>query len=207
MDRTSQKLIMLCDEARLRNCNEVDLINAHSKKFTFTRSQILYLRCLTKQVRRLNGANSSGTDTDELINYFESLDNCRYTVLYNDPSSCTSESEEGLLVNAVHDISESAEPKCTSVNCTKEDADTIHQFCITQQNSLSCAGQFKMVIGTAWTIKSLRQVAKSYGEVIYLDCTEGTNEEGRPVFTISTRHGMNKLVTIFRAVLPNTQRW
>jgi hypothetical protein len=44
-----------------------------------------------------------------------------------------------------------------------------------------------MVIGTAWTNKRLKNIAKNYGEVIYMDVTEGTNEEERPLLTLSTK--------------------
>jgi hypothetical protein len=143
-----------------------------------------------------------------LINYFESLSDCRYTILYNEAGSCTSdEKENGLLVNALSDPSEFKIPQCSEVECSDHEKEDIRKFCLTQRNSIECQGEFKMVIGTAWTLKSIRQVAKSYGEVIYLDATEGTNDEERPLLTVSTCTGMCKVVTILCAVLPNNQRW
>eukprot|EP00957_Ditylum_brightwellii_P016468 1237853-Ditylum_brightwellii.AAC.1 len=62
-----------------------------------------------------------------------------------------------------------------------------------------------MGIGTAWGLKYLRQIANAYGELIYLDVTKGTNNEEQPLFTTSTRAGMNKIVTIFCAILPNNK--
>eukprot|EP00957_Ditylum_brightwellii_P204989 15341691-Ditylum_brightwellii.AAC.1 len=64
-----------------------------------------------------------------------------------------------------------------------------------------------MVIGTTWALPSIRQIAKSYGEVAYIDVTEGTNEEERHLLTVSTCTEMNKVVAILCAVLPNNQYW
>ena len=63
------------------------------------------------------------------------------------------------------------------MECSDHEKEDIRKFCLTQRNSIECQGEFKMVIGTAWTLKSICQIAKSYGEVIYLDVTEGTTDE------------------------------
>eukprot|EP00957_Ditylum_brightwellii_P006002 454614-Ditylum_brightwellii.AAC.1 len=63
-----------------------------------------------------------------------------------------------------------------------------------------------MVLGTVWTLKSLHSLGCLYGEVVYLDATEGTNEEEQPLLILSTHTDMNKLVAILRAVLPKNQQ-
>eukprot|EP00957_Ditylum_brightwellii_P037120 2809727-Ditylum_brightwellii.AAC.1 len=72
---------------------------------------------------------------------------------------------------------------------------------------IASAGQYKIAIGTAWRLESLSIHARAYGKVVYLDAIEGRNKEERPLITISTCTGTNKLVTIFQAVLSNNQRW
>eukprot|EP00957_Ditylum_brightwellii_P063727 4836069-Ditylum_brightwellii.AAC.1 len=42
-----------------------------------------------------------------------------------------------------------------------------------------------MVIGTAWTHKHLRRIAKTFVDVLFVDATEGTNDEERPLLTLS----------------------
>eukprot|EP00957_Ditylum_brightwellii_P055775 4226741-Ditylum_brightwellii.AAC.1 len=64
-----------------------------------------------------------------------------------------------------------------------------------------------MVIGTAWTHKHLRRTAKAYGDVIFVDATEGTNDKERPCLTLSVRNALMKQVVVLQAVLPNNQRW
>eukprot|EP00957_Ditylum_brightwellii_P175232 13340585-Ditylum_brightwellii.AAC.1 len=42
-----------------------------------------------------------------------------------------------------------------------------------------------MVIGTAWTHKHLRCIARVFGDVLFVDATERTNNEERPLLTVS----------------------
>eukprot|EP00957_Ditylum_brightwellii_P019300 1456084-Ditylum_brightwellii.AAC.1 len=59
----------------------------------------------------------------------------------------------------------------------------------------------------AWTHKHLRRIAKAYGNAIFVDATEGTNEEDRPLITLSVRNSVMKQVVVLQAVLPNNQQW
>eukprot|EP00957_Ditylum_brightwellii_P068957 5233753-Ditylum_brightwellii.AAC.1 len=64
-----------------------------------------------------------------------------------------------------------------------------------------------MVIGTAWTHKHPRRIVKAYGDVIFVDATEGTNDEERTLLTLSVRNSLMKQVVVPQAVLPNNQPW
>eukprot|EP00957_Ditylum_brightwellii_P185041 14091692-Ditylum_brightwellii.AAC.1 len=64
-----------------------------------------------------------------------------------------------------------------------------------------------MVIGTAWTHKHLRRIAKAYSDVIFVDATEETNDEERSLLTLSVRKFSMKQVVVLQAVLPNNQQW
>eukprot|EP00957_Ditylum_brightwellii_P000684 53807-Ditylum_brightwellii.AAC.1 len=64
-----------------------------------------------------------------------------------------------------------------------------------------------MVIGTAWSHKHLRRIAKAYSDLIFVDATEGTNAKERPLLTLSVRNSLMKQVVVLQAMLPNNQRW
>eukprot|EP00957_Ditylum_brightwellii_P057122 4328966-Ditylum_brightwellii.AAC.1 len=81
-----QSIIKLSDKAKGRDCYDLDMVDA-SGHLKFSKGQVQYLKMLVKQVRRLDGGDVDKSDTDQLVNYFESLKNCRYTILYNDPES------------------------------------------------------------------------------------------------------------------------
>eukprot|EP00957_Ditylum_brightwellii_P080404 6115728-Ditylum_brightwellii.AAC.1 len=42
-----------------------------------------------------------------------------------------------------------------------------------------------MVIGTSWTHKHIRCIARAFGDILFVDATEGTNDEERPLLTVS----------------------
>eukprot|EP00957_Ditylum_brightwellii_P184805 14076326-Ditylum_brightwellii.AAC.1 len=67
----------------------------------------------------------------------------------------------------------------------EEEKNDIYSFCVKQHNAMNADPSSKMVIGMAWTHKHLRRIAKSYGDVIFVDAAEGTNDEERPLLTLS----------------------
>eukprot|EP00957_Ditylum_brightwellii_P178996 13634686-Ditylum_brightwellii.AAC.1 len=75
MNKAQQSLIRLGDRAKTRISTDLDDINT-SGNLNFSRHQVDHLKWLVKQVRRLDGIESGGTDTDQLVNYFESMEDC-----------------------------------------------------------------------------------------------------------------------------------
>eukprot|EP00957_Ditylum_brightwellii_P070974 5393656-Ditylum_brightwellii.AAC.1 len=86
MNKLQQSLIRLDDRDKTRISTDIDYFNA-SGNLNFSRHQVHYLKRLVKQVRRLDGIESGGTYTDQLVNYFESMEDFRYTILYNNPTN------------------------------------------------------------------------------------------------------------------------
>eukprot|EP00957_Ditylum_brightwellii_P099401 7572495-Ditylum_brightwellii.AAC.1 len=82
MNKSQQSLIKSGDRAKTRISTDIDYGNA-SENLNFSRHQVHHHKRLVKQVRRLDGVESSGTDTDQLLHYFESVEDYRYTILYN----------------------------------------------------------------------------------------------------------------------------
>eukprot|EP00957_Ditylum_brightwellii_P197203 15024585-Ditylum_brightwellii.AAC.1 len=69
--------------------------------------------------------------------------------------------------------------------CNEEEKNNIYSFCVKQRNAVNADPSSKMVIGTAWTHKHLRRIVKAYGDVIFVDATEGTNDKERPLLMLS----------------------
>ena len=182
MNKSQQSLIRLGDRAKTRIITDIDYVNA-SGNLNFSRHQVHHLKRLVKQVRRLDGVESGGTDTDQLLHYFESMEDCRYTILYNNSINLAGSDDSNLLTNYLCDSCVGSEVYSSTVQYTPDELSQIKEFCITQRNAIECQGQYKMVLGTAWTLKLLRSLGISYGEVVYVDATEGTNEEERPLLT------------------------
>eukprot|EP00957_Ditylum_brightwellii_P004914 374561-Ditylum_brightwellii.AAC.1 len=114
---------------------------------------------------------------------------------------------KNVLVNDLHDSDSISKLLSTNGNYLEEELSTIRDVCITHHNSIDCTGKYKVVVGTAWMLKPLHQIANSYGEVILIYSTKDVNKEECPLLAISTRPSINNYVAIFHAVLPNNQRW
>ena len=64
-----------------------------------------------------------------------------------------------------------------------------------------------MMIGIAFaTPFELRQF-KLFHAVVNVDVTEDTNNEGRPLATVTSKDSHGKMFTVLRAFLPNQQEW
>eukprot|EP00957_Ditylum_brightwellii_P122815 9366008-Ditylum_brightwellii.AAC.1 len=151
MDKIQQSIVHLGDNTKSRNCTDLDYIDALGK-LKFTRNQIQYLKQLVKEVRQLDGQSNAGTETDQLLNYFESTEGCRYTVLYNDPSSLDVSYGSEILVNDPNDVLGKGDIIASAVNYSSDEQSAIRKFCITQRNSILYQGQYKIVIGIVWTL-------------------------------------------------------
>eukprot|EP00957_Ditylum_brightwellii_P211639 15366411-Ditylum_brightwellii.AAC.1 len=89
----------------------------------------------------------------------------------------------------------------------EEENNDIYSFCVKQRNAVNADPSAKMIIGTAWTHKHLRRIFKAYGDVLFVDATEGLNDEERPLLALLVRSSLMKQVVVLQAVLPNNQRW
>eukprot|EP00957_Ditylum_brightwellii_P015982 1203701-Ditylum_brightwellii.AAC.1 len=54
-----------------------------------------------------------------------------------------------------------------------------------QRNAIGADPSSNIVLGTAWTHKHLRRIAQALGDVLFVDATEGTNDEEMPLLTVS----------------------
>ena len=204
-NETQKTVIELCEKAKTPGSTDVDLVNVQDTQ-KFTRHQVHYMKRLVKQVKNLSG-DQNISDTDSLITYFESLHHCRYVILYNDAQSL-SEGVDGKLI--YQEVKDKEEDSCVHSHfvCFDENKkNDVFSFCTKQRNAIGADPSSKMVLGTAWTHKHLRRIARAFGDVLFVDATEGTNDEERPLLTVSVRTSLMKQVVVLRAVLPNNQRW
>ena len=66
----------VCEKDKSRTCTAACLINA-SGEFLLNRHQVHHLKSIVKPVRKVSPDRIDGTGIDILMNYLESLSNCR----------------------------------------------------------------------------------------------------------------------------------
>eukprot|EP00957_Ditylum_brightwellii_P149686 11398708-Ditylum_brightwellii.AAC.1 len=133
---------------------------------------------------------------DSLMSYFESLHMCRYGILYNEGKSIIKGANGRLICQEVVDKADEEVDSHAIEVYGEEEKNDIYSFYIKQHNTVSADPSSKMVIGTAWTNKHLRRIAKAFGDVIFVNLTEGTNDEERSLLTLSVKNSLMKQVVV-----------
>ena len=64
-----------------------------------------------------------------------------------------------------------------------------------------------MLMAIAWVLPKERQLFQMFPETFLIDCTFHTNNEKRPLLTLTGKDRNSKTFTFLRAFLPNEQLW
>ena len=86
----------------------------------------------------------------------------------------------------------------------KVDADEFTDF---NRKAINCSEDQNLMIAVAWSLPEEKYDFKFCTEVLYVDCTADTNNEERPLLTISAKNAHGKMFMILRAFLPNERAW
>jgi hypothetical protein len=95
---------------------------------------------MVKEVKRLQGDKCEGTGTDELINYSESMYDCRYKIIYNVPDENNSSICYGNIIHEVNDEKEDIVSVQKQCNYSDQKKDEINNFCISKKWHSMCWG-------------------------------------------------------------------
>ena len=64
-----------------------------------------------------------------------------------------------------------------------------------------------LLMSIAWVTPFEKRLFYLFPEVLYCDVICGTNNENRPLFTVTGKDSSGKMFTFFRAFLPNQKQW
>ena len=64
-----------------------------------------------------------------------------------------------------------------------------------------------LLVALAWVVPSEQRMFKLYLETLFVDSTESTNNEERPLLTMGGCDSSEKMFTFLRAFLPNQRTW
>eukprot|EP00957_Ditylum_brightwellii_P144250 10990378-Ditylum_brightwellii.AAC.1 len=159
-NETQKTVIELCEKVKTPGSTDVDLVDVQDSQ-KFTRHQLHYKKKIVKQVKNVSG-DQNMSDTNSLISTDGKL-------IYQEAK----DKEE--------DTSVSSEVVCSNDNKRND----VFLFCTKQRNAIGADPSSKMVIGIAWAHKHLRCIARAFGDVFFVDATEGTNNKEGPLLTVS----------------------
>jgi hypothetical protein len=64
-----------------------------------------------------------------------------------------------------------------------------------------------MMIGIAYAMPYKVQQFQLFNACLHIDATADSNQEGRPLVTVSSKDSYGKTFIVLRAFLPNEQSW
>ena len=64
-----------------------------------------------------------------------------------------------------------------------------------------------LFMAIAWVTPQEKKYFPMFPEVIFIECVEDTNDEKRPLLTITGRDDHGEMFNILRAFLPNLRAW
>ena len=63
------------------------------------------------------------------------------------------------------------------------------------------------MMGFAWVIPDELKLLEAFPQVVYIDTTEKTNNEKRPLLTLGAKDSNGKVFIFLRVFMPNQQSW
>ena len=162
----------------------------------FSRKNMEYISGLCNDLHELSDMKAMST-SDKLVKYLHD-NNMDYMVLLHDP-----------IISAVRNDTHMQDTNGVQedIPFSKEEQIQVEDFVTANRIAYKCLPKQLLMMGVAWVIPSERILFGLYPEVITVDTTNKTNNEQRPLLTISAKSSTGKMFTVLRAFLPNEQNW
>ena len=153
-----------------------------------------------KRMSSLEGLSSS----DKIINFFHEKE-YDYIILYNSTVS-RFKPETVDLVNDNFISSNSLFSNTMFILPPNEQVDA-NNYALDNRCNCKLRSDQNLLIALAWVIPEERRMFELFPETLFVDSTEDTNNEGRPLFTMGGCTSNGKMFTFLRAFLPNQRSW
>ena len=161
-----------------------------------------YLGTLGKDLKRLaslDGLSSS----DRIIDFFQDK-GYDYILLYNSMNQSQSDSVD--LMNDNYISSSSLYSNTKFVVPPREQLDASSYACDNRANR-NLHNEQNLLVALTWVVPTERRLFTLFPETLFVDSVEDTNNEGRPLLTMSGCDSNGKMFTFLRAFLPNQRTW
>ena len=164
-----------------------------------TLDNMAYVSGLCNSQKQLHDINFNST-TDKML-HFLAENQYDHMVLVHDPviSAVVNEvkMDSSLLIMPAKEVIEFASNEQIQVD----------EFVADHRESLRCLPHQLLLMAVVWVIPCERKLFEMFPEVIKVDCTNDTNNESRPLLTMTGKDSNGKCFTLLRAFLPNQQNW
>jgi hypothetical protein len=152
------------------------------------------------------GTNSNSVDIKkELQDYFEK-ENAECCFLYHrKASNFPIEAASGL--NEYHSASSNEPVLEPAIAPDSNDAEEMCKYATMNRRAQGIDDTQDVFLAVAWVLPAEKRLFQLFPFVLHLDSVEDTNNEKRPLFTVTGRDSMGNMFTVLRAFLPNQCAW
>ena len=179
------------------NCGVISNVLYQKTGQMLSRQNCAYLGGLCNELKDLPDL-ASKSSTEIMIDYLEQSGH-EYFVLFHDPVIQAVRSEAHLL--SVKKV------KPAIMKFTKSEKNDVKEFVERSRNAANCTDAQELMLGFTWVLPCERRLFEMFPEVLTIDCTADTNNEGRPLLTMNGKDSNGKMFTVLRAFLPNEKAW
>jgi hypothetical protein len=216
LTRTSSRYMSFEELERIRQHNSVHLstsLSAHLLSNVsdnlWLPSQVSYVCNKTKEL--VADLNKSTSSADRLLHYLRQSHGVSYIVLTDDGNG-------GLLAKRGKGRPRAPPDNAGVVANSDGDEVTIpvpSNYCSNQTNieisamrkGMTVSETQKLLLMVCWVTDAELRLVQMYPEVLFMDVTAGTNNEGRGLFIVAGKDGNNCGFTAARVFLPSEQLW
>ena len=164
-----------------------------------TLDNMAYVSGLCNSRKQLCDINFNST-TDMMLSYLAD-NHFDHMVLVHDPVI-------SAVVNEVKlDSSLTVLPSKKIIEFTSNEQIQVDEFVLDNRESLNCLPHQLLLMAVVWVIPCERKLFEMFPEVVKVDCTNDTNNENRPLLTMTAKDSNGKCLTLLRSFLPNQQNW
>ena len=181
------------------------------KKKIYSLHNIMYIN---KKIQ--NSDNTGLTDedatADKILQYFHE-NNFQYYCLTHDGSPESLVNNGGGIVTEDNPYYQRNDTIATNVypnfldQCTDKEKNEIKRYIRQKRMSMNIPQIQILLMSIAWVTPFEKRLFTLFPEVLYCDVICGTNNENRPLFTVTGKDASGKMFTLFRAFLPNQKQW
>ena len=231
LDDSTLETVAAMSVANIQPAQAALFTKAHTGQI-FTCAQMAYVQGFTKMAKDLiSSPNVDATATasepspsDNMLNYLQKS-GASYVCLYHHGKTkeLRGNSAKAARTEAnPHDLSDELTSLSVVPTADTDDASPFHEksvplevaetsafrkYALESRHAVGAREDQDILIGCCWVLPEGRRLFHAFPEVVCVDGTHETNNESRPLLTLSVKDSNAKVKVVVRCIAPNERFW
>jgi hypothetical protein len=219
-----KRLLDLENQTILESIAEAEANNGVGRNVHYQKTGAILSRQQVAYIKKLKQSFSSTQDGEEsspdaMFRYFKDT-RTSYCCLYHHvpiepavvtPITHSTPPSTSQLVHEIRypgdDISNDDVLHTNALELPSTENEDLLKFAKEHRDEMNLTDQQELMIACAWVLPKEKRLFQMYPEVIHVDATSDTNNENRPLLTITARDSRGNVVTVLRIFMPNERSW